>query len=51
VYTDKFQSEKENYEKEKKSLSSTDLQTVDADEKARRIASRVRKVAIHFSID
>jgi hypothetical protein len=42
-YAKKFQDQKANYEQEKKRLSPDDLQTVDADEKARRIEHRIKK--------
>jgi len=43
TYAKKSQDQKANYEQEKKRLSSNDLQTVDAAEKAKRIESRIKK--------
>jgi hypothetical protein len=48
TYTKKSQDQKANYEQEKKRLSPNDLQTVDADEKSKRIENRVKKVCIHL---
>lgn len=45
-YTKKFTDQKLQYEEEKKRLSSNDLQAVDADERAKRIENRVKKVRI-----
>jgi hypothetical protein len=47
-YIKKFQDQKANYQQAKKNLSADDLQTVDADEKSRRIENRVKKVCVHL---
>jgi len=47
-YIKKFQDQKANYQEAKKNLSADDLQTVDADEKSRRIENRVKKVCGHL---
>jgi hypothetical protein len=43
-YIKKSQDQKINYEEEKKRLTPDDLQTVDADQKAKRIETRIKKV-------
>lgn len=43
IYLDKFDVQKAKYEQEKKSLPAEDLRAVDADEKASRIAAKIRK--------
>jgi hypothetical protein len=47
-YIKKFQDQKANYQQVKKNLSADDLQTVDADEKSRRIENRVKKVCVYL---
>ncbi len=44
TYSKKAQDQKANYEQEKKRLSPNDLQTVDADEKSRRIELKIKRV-------
>jgi hypothetical protein len=43
TYAKKSQDQKANYEQEKKRLSPNDLQTIDADEKARRIELKIKR--------
>jgi hypothetical protein len=50
TYSKKAQDQKANYEQEKKRLSPNDLQTVDADEKSRRIELKIKRV-FFFSFD
>ncbi len=48
TYSKKAQDQKANYEQEKKRLSPDDLQTVDADEKSRRIELKIKRVFFSF---
>jgi hypothetical protein len=45
-YAKKSQDQKTIYTEEKKRLSPGDLQTIDADEKSKRIENRVKKVCL-----
>ncbi len=48
TYVKQFQDQKANYEEEKKRLSPNDLQTVDADQRAKRIENRLKKVFLYL---
>jgi hypothetical protein len=48
TYVKRSQDQKANYEEEKKRLSANDLQIVDADQKAKRIENRIKKVCFHL---